>query len=144
MQEFYYTGQVIWSQVDANQHMRHSAYADFAAQARVELLDLMGLSAKYLHAHKIGPVLLKEELTYYKEVNLSERIKVSCELISCKLDASRWRIRHEIFKQNGVKAADVFVEGAWIDTVKRKLTALEGELLEIFMQSPKSKDFFID
>jgi len=144
MQEFYYTGQVIWSQVDANNHLRHSAYADFAAQARVELLDLMGLSAKYLHAHKIGPVLLKEELTYYKEVNLSERIKVSCELISCKSDASRWRIRHEIFKQNGVKAADVFVEGAWIDTVKRKLTALEGELLEIFMQSPKSKDFFID
>lgn len=141
MLNYFYEGQVIWSQVDANQHMRHSAYADFAAQARVELLDLMGLSAKYLHAHKIGPVLLKEELTYLKEVNLSERIKVSCEMVSCKQDASRWRIKHEIFKQDGVKAAEIFVEGAWIDMVKRKLTSLEGEMREIFMSVPKGKDF---
>ncbi len=144
MNKYFYEGQVIWSQVDANQHMRHSAYADFAAQARVELLDLMGLSAKYLHAHKIGPVLLKEELTYYKEVNLSERIKVSCELISCKSDASRWRIQHEIFKQNGVKAANVFVEGAWIDMTKRKLTALGGEMLATFLTAPKSLDFITE
>lgn len=141
MLNYFYEGQVIWSQVDANQHMRHSAYADFAAQARVELLDLMGLSAKYLHAHKIGPVLLKEELTYLKEINLSERIKVSCEMESCKQDASRWRIKHEIFRQDGLKAAEIFVEGAWIDMVKRKLTSLEGEMREIFMSVPKGKDF---
>lgn len=141
MEQFIYEGQVIWSQVDANQHLRHSAYADFAAQARVDLLHLIGLSAKYLHRHKIGPVLLKEELTYFKEVNLSEKIKVTCDLVSCKQDASRWKIKHQIFREDGVKAAEVFVEGAWIDMENRKLTALNGEMLSKFLAVPKVKDF---
>ena len=144
MKDFTYEGQVIWAQVDANQHMRHSAYADFAAQARVDLLDKMGLSAKVFHAQMLGPVLLREELVYLREVNMSEHIKVTCEMIKCKSDGSRWTIRHEIFRPDGVKAANVTVEGAWIDMKKRKLTRLEGELLDIFLSTPKSADFVLE
>ena len=31
----FYEGQVLWSQLDANQHMRHSAYADFGDTSAV-------------------------------------------------------------------------------------------------------------
>jgi acyl-CoA thioester hydrolase len=44
MEPFFYEGQVMWSQVDANMHLRHSAYADFAAQARLMLLEKLGFT----------------------------------------------------------------------------------------------------
>jgi acyl-CoA thioester hydrolase len=144
MQEFHYEAKVIWAQVDANQHMRHSAYADFAAQARIELLEQVGLSAKVFQKQMLGPILLREELVYYKEVNLSEKIRVTCEMTRCKADASRWSIRSVLFREDGVKAAVILVDGAWMDLVKRKMTGLENELLELFMDAPKSKDFLME
>jgi acyl-CoA thioester hydrolase len=44
----FYEGQVLWSQIDANQHMRHSAYADFGAQARLTMMESLGLDLKAL------------------------------------------------------------------------------------------------
>ena len=143
MEEYFYEGQVIWAQVDANQHMRHSAYADFAAQARVDLLEKMGLSAAVMIQKGKGPVLLREELKYLREINLNEYIKVTCELSKVTKDGSRWTIRHDIFRQDGVKAAEITVDGAWIDIKLRKLTVLEEDILKLFMEIPKSKAFSI-
>lgn len=137
----FFEGQVIWSQIDANQHMRHSAYADFAAQARVNMLEKCGLSAKKLFELNIGPILFKEELSYLREVVLNDYIKVTCEILKSRTDASRWAIRHEIYRSDGVKAAVVIVEGAWIDTLKRKLVALPAEMSSLFLSLPRSEDF---
>ncbi|MEX8547090.1 MAG: acyl-CoA thioesterase [Mucilaginibacter sp.] len=137
----FFEGQVIWSQIDANQHMRHSAYADFAAQARVNMLEKCGLSALKLFELKIGPVLFREELFYLREVALNEYIKVTCEIVKSRADASRWTIRHEIYRSDGVKAAVIVAEGAWIDTVKRKLVALPEEMSALFLTLPRSIDF---
>ncbi|MHB8208375.1 acyl-CoA thioesterase [Mucilaginibacter sp.] len=138
----FYEGQVLWSQIDANQHMRHSAYADFGAQARLTMMESLGLDLKALLKYNVGPVLFREELFYTREVGINERIKVSCELIKSRVDGSRWTMRHEIFRSDGIKAATIIVEGAWIDLEKRKLAALPVELLEHFMNSPKGDDYF--
>ena len=71
----FYEGQVLWSQMDANQHMRHSAYADFAAQARLNMLESVGLKLSKLFEYNIGPVLFKEELIYLREVALNEHLR---------------------------------------------------------------------
>lgn len=137
----FFEGQVIWSQIDANQHMRHSAYADFAAQARVNMLEKCGLSALKLFELNIGPILFKEELFYLREVALNDYIKVTCEISKSRDDASRWSIRHEIYRGDGIKAAIINVEGAWIDTVKRKLVALPEAMSALFLTLPRSADF---
>ena len=137
----YYEGEVLWSQIDANQHMRHSAYADFAAQARLSLLGGLGLKPTTLFEHHIGPVLFREELFYLREVGLNEKIKVTCELYKSRADGSRWSIRHEIFRSDGVKAAIINVDGAWIDMEKRKLAVLPQELSDLFMKTPRSADY---
>jgi acyl-CoA thioester hydrolase len=140
----YYEGQVLWSQIDANQHMRHSAYADFAAQARLCLLEGLSLKPATLFEHRIGPVLFREELFYLREVNLNDYIKVTCELTRSRPDGSRWTIRHELFRGDGIKAAIVIVDGAWIDMDKRKLAILPEELSRLFMTTPKSSDYVED
>ena len=138
---YFYEGQVLWSQIDSNQHMRHSAYADFAAQARITMLESLGLKLATLYEYKIGPVLFREELIYLREVGINERIKMTCELIKSRPDGSRWSIRHELFREDGIKAATIIAEGAWIDMVKRKLAVLPIELSQMFMNAPRSSDY---
>ena len=137
----FYEGQVMWSQIDANQHMRHSAYADFAAQARLMMMEHVGVKPTELFKYNIGPVIFREELFYLREIGINDYVKVSSELIKTRSDASRWTIRHEIFRGDGIKAAIVIVDGAWIDLQKRKLAVLPQEFIPLFMNSPKSEDF---
>jgi acyl-CoA thioester hydrolase len=40
-------------------------------------------------------------------------------------------------KGDGTKVATINVDGAWIDTEKRKLAALPPELLKVFQSIPK-------
>src|SRR3569833_146102 len=137
----FYEGQVLWSQIDANQHLRHSAYADFGAQARLTMLEKLGLQPAELFKYKIGPILFREELFYLREIGINDYIKVTCELIKSRSDGSRWSIRHEIYRGDGIKAAIIITDGAWIDMEKRKLTALPAELNEMFMHAPKAADY---
>jgi acyl-CoA thioester hydrolase len=137
----FFEGQVLWAQLDVNQHMRHSAYADFAAQARLNMLESIGLKLTKLFEFKIGPVLFKEELIYLREIGINEHITVTCEIIKSRPDGSRWSIRHELYRSDGVKASVITVDGAWMDTTKRKLTVLPPELSQLFIKAPKSSDY---
>lgn len=137
----YYEGQVLWSQIDANQHMRHSAYADIAAQARLNMLNNVGLNPNTLLAAHTGPILFKEELFYLREIALGDQVRVTCEMYRSRADGSRWSIRHEIFRGDGIKAAIINVDGAWIDMEKRKLTTLPADLSALFAASPRSSDY---
>ena len=136
-----YHGQVIWSQVDANMHLRHSAYADFAAQARIALLDILGLEFKVFQKLRIGPILFREELQYKREVGMNDKIKITTMLTKSKPDGSRWSIKHELFRNDGTLAAIINVDGAWMDVMQRKLTKLPEDLALEFMKLPKSEDY---
>jgi acyl-CoA thioester hydrolase len=138
---FYYEGPVLWAQIDANQHLRHTAYADFAAQARLAMLESLGLKPSVLYGVKIGPVLFREELIYLKEIGMNDYIKVTCEVSKARRDGSRWSIRHDLYRGDGAKSAIITCDGAWIDMEKRKLVLLPPELSERFMHAPRSHDF---
>jgi acyl-CoA thioester hydrolase len=137
----FYEGQVLWSQIDSNQHMRHSVYADFAAQARLNMLESIGLKLSTLYEFKIGPVLFREELIYLREIGMNDQIRVTCELTKSRPDGSRWSIRQELYRSDGIKASIITVDGAWIDMEKRKLAVLPPQLSQLFMKTPKSHDY---
>ncbi|MBC3542244.1 acyl-CoA thioesterase [Rufibacter sediminis] len=139
-----YEGHVIWAQVDANMHLRHSAYADFAAQARISMLDSLGLNFKVFQHLKLGPILFREELQYLREVGINDTIKIESVLTRARADGSRWSIRHELYRGDGVKAAIILVEGAWMDLAKRKLAPLPDDLSQKFMSLPQAPDFVLE
>lgn len=140
----FYEGQAIWSMIDMNGHLRHSAYADFAAQARVNILEKFGFTNELMKLH-IGPILFREELIYYKEIRANEYIEVSCELLKCKEDVSRYSLQSNIYrKSDGIKAAEINVDGAWLDLHIRKLAILPVEIQKAFMEMPKAQGFRIE
>lgn len=145
MQTVFLKSKVLWSQIDANMHLRHSAYADFAAQARVEMLASLGMSASVMQQNKIGPILFREESIYYKEVKPGDTVSVTCLLTKCRVDGSRWSFTQEVFREDNVLAAKVNVDGAWIDMQQRKLTAPPKEFNERFLeQLPKADGFVLE
>ena len=137
----FYEGQVLWSQIDANRHLRHSSYADFCAQARSNMLNTLGLSLDQFAQHKIGPILFREELIYKREIKLDEYIQVSTALSKLNTLNGRFSFRHEVLKSSGEVAAIVNVDGAWLDLTTRKLTNLPESWKPIIQNIPKTSDF---
>jgi acyl-CoA thioester hydrolase len=136
---------VIWADLDANAHMRHTAYMDYAAQVRVAWLMEMGFSIERLNTAGVGPILFTETTSYRREVRGGERIEVAMELIGLSENRKHWRIRQPIFKgargQGGELAALVEVQGAWLDLRARKVAAPPPELLAAIERWPRSADF---
>ncbi len=132
----HYTAQVMWAQIDGNMHLRHSAYADFAAQARMFELEKLGITAEGFLIEKLGPILFREETIYLKEVKPNDTVTVKVALTKCLPDASRWTIRHEIFRSDGKLAAEVIVDGAWLSMETRKLAIPPKTIADNFRLLP--------
>ncbi len=132
---------VIWADLDANAHMRHTAYMDYAAQVRLAWLQEMGFSIARLNQAGVGPVLFREETLYRREVRGGERITVALELIGLSENRKHWRCRQLIHAQDGGLAAVVEVQGAWLDLAARKIAPPPPELLAAIERWPRAADF---
>lgn len=139
-----YEGRVMWAQVDANNHLRHSAYADFAAQARLQVLEQCGFNAAHMEELHVGPILFREELVYLREVRPNDLVRVTCVMTKCREDGSRWSFAQELFREDGVLAAVINVDGAWIDTKARRVTGLPSEWGQRFLSIPRSENFVME
>lgn len=135
-------GQVMWSMIDANNHLRHSAYADFAAQSRINLMRDTNM-ASVLEKAQIGPILFREELIYLKEVRMNDTVRVAIELLSCRTDGARYTMKSSLYRGDGALVATVTVDGAWLDLKLRKLCPLPEEVQAAFLAVPKSTDFVL-
>jgi acyl-CoA thioester hydrolase len=133
--------EVIWADLDANAHMRHTAYMDYAAQVRLAWLFEMGFSIERLNSAGVGPILFTETTSYRREVRGGERIEVAMELVGLSENRKHWRIRQPILKQGGELAALVEVQGAWLDLRARKVAPPPPELLAAIELWPRSADF---
>ena len=132
---------VIWADLDANAHMRHTAYMDYAAQVRLAWLQEMGFSITRLNQSGVGPVLFSETTQYRREVRGGERLTVGLELIGLSDNRKHWRCRQPIHKQDGELAAVVEVQGAWLDLTARKVAPPPTELLAAIDRWPRASDF---
>ncbi|MBP9792663.1 MAG: thioesterase family protein [Flavobacterium sp.] len=131
-----------WSDLDPNFHMRHSAYYDFGAQHRVEVLEQQGLSLRVMQENHIGPILFREECVFRKEIRLGTPITISTKIGKMKPDASRWTIVHELRNDKDEICAVLSVDGAWMDTKLRKLASPTPKIVADVMNAfPKTDDF---
>lgn len=142
MSVFTKTISIRWSDLDPNFHMRHSAYYDFGAQHRIEILHQQGLTVELMQQQHFGPIAFREECIFRKEIHLNDTITISTKIGKMKTDASRWTIVHEMHNQDGILCAKITIDGAWMDTKLRKLaTPTPPIALEVMNAMPKTDDF---
>lgn len=132
-----------WADMDFNSHMKNTAYLDKAADVRQMFLMENGFPIEEFLRLKIGPVVMKDELEYFKEVGLQQRINVTYALAGHAPDGSRFLLRHEIFRPDGKLSARVTSTGGWLNLVERKLMAPPPLLLFAMNSLDKTSDFVV-
>jgi len=130
-----------WADFDPNNHMRHSAYTDYAAEARVRMFNEYGLNLTEFNKLNIGPILFREETIFRREIRLSEDISVEVFLKGISENGERFKFSHKIFKTEGSLAAEVEIYGAWLDLKTRKLTKPPKIVMEALRDIERTEDF---
>jgi len=141
MQSFSLPIQIRWSDIDQNRHLRHSAYYDYGAMARIASFNEHGLTTTKLEELNIGPILFREEAIFKREVKFEDKITIDMQLLKATHDYGRWSIRHQLFKEDKTLAAIINVDGAWIDIAKRKLAVPNEYIQSLFADFPKAENF---
>ena len=140
--EFWKEFEALWSHIDPNGHMRHTAYSDYATNVRVSFLEEIGLEIQDLNTLAIGPIILREFIEYRREILLQDKFKIDLQLAGASPDGIHWRIRHNIYRSSDAKlCCSILMEGSWIDFKTRKMCALPPELSEKFLAIKKTDDF---
>ena len=135
------TFNVRWGDMDFNGHMKNTAYLDVSGDVRMMYFSENGFSMSEFVRLRVGPVVMRDEIDYYRELRLLEPITVSLTLAGLSDDASRFSLRNEFFRQDGKTAARVTSMGGWMDLAARKLTAPPDKLAEVLHGLMKSDDF---
>ena len=130
-----------WADMDFNAHMKNTAYLDKAADVRQMFLIEHGFPVAEFRRLRVGPVVMKDELEYFKEVQLQEQIAVTYALAGHAPDGSRFVLRHEIFRADGKLSARVTSTGGWLHLDERKLIVPPPALLEAMDALEKTADF---
>ena len=130
-----------WSDADANGHVRHTVYPELAVEVRLAWLAEGGFDWRWYEAQRLGPVLLREEIDYLRELPLGARVEVDLEALAASADGGRWRFRHTFTKASGEVAARVVVAGGWLDLAKRKLVAAPDALAAYLAAAPRADGF---
>lgn len=141
MENFLKGVQIRWSDLDPNVHLRHSVYYDWGAFCRISFLNEHNLTSELMQQLQIGPILFREECVFKREIRLGDKVTISLEVLRAKKDFSRWSIQHTIKKNEDTTAAILTVEGAWLDTAKRKLAVPPREVFDVFSQMPLGENF---
>jgi len=132
--------QLRWSDFDPNLHLRHSVYYDWGAMSRLRFLERNGITMKFMQEHSFGPIIFREEARFLKEIRMNEQVTIDIKLVKGRKDFSRWTIQHEI-RKNGIVAALITVDGAWLDIKERKLFVPPREVKDAFEKIDHGESF---
>lgn len=113
--------EIRWADLDPNFHVLHSKYYDFGAYCRMAFLTEHGITTKVMIDNHIGPIIFREECLFKREIKFGDELEVFLKLSKCNEDGSRWSMVHELWINGDTLAALITIDGAWMDTEKRKL-----------------------
>ncbi|MBL7703357.1 MAG: acyl-CoA thioesterase [Ferruginibacter sp.] len=113
--------EIRWADLDPNFHVLHSKYYDFGAYCRMAFLTEHGITPDVMKQNNIGPVIFREECIFKREIKFGDELEVFLKLSKCNEDASRWSMVHELWINKETLAALINIDGAWMDTMIRKL-----------------------
>lgn len=133
--------EVGWGDLDFNGHMRNTAYLDLAATVRMMFFRACGFEMAEFERLRFGPVVLKDEVEYFRELKLLQPVVVGIELAGLNADGSRFRLRNTFHTEDGKLVAKVTSTGGWMDLNARRLGPPPGPLRETLERMRRAEDF---
>jgi acyl-CoA thioester hydrolase len=120
---------------------RNTAFLDKSADVRMMFFAENGFPIAEFMRRSLGPVILKDELEYYKEVRLLEPLRITLAIAGLSEDGGRFSMRNEFWRPEGKLAAKVNSFAGWLDLSVRRLVAPPEALLAALRSLPRTEDF---
>jgi acyl-CoA thioester hydrolase len=133
--------EVGWGDLDFNGHMRNTAYLDLAATVRMMFFRSCGFEMAEFERLRFGPVVLKDEVAYFRELKLLQPVVVGIELAGLSADGTRFRIRNPFHTEEGQLVATVASTGGWMDLNARRLGLPPQPLRATLERMRRAEDF---
>jgi acyl-CoA thioester hydrolase len=130
-----------WGDMDFNAHMRNTAFLDKSADLRMTFFAANGFPMDEFVRRRFGPVVMKDEIEYFREVRLLEELRGTLATAGLADDGSRFAMRNEFWRADGKLAAKVTSTGGWLDLSTRRLVAPPDGLLAALCSLPRTDDF---
>jgi acyl-CoA thioester hydrolase len=132
-----------WGDMDFNGHMRNTAYLDAAGDVRMMFFAEHGFAMREFERLRIGPVILRDELEYFRELRLLDPMTVTLAAAGASEDGSHFRILSEYFRADGELAARVVSSGGWLDLRVRRFGPPPPELAAAMRAMPQTAGFAV-
>ena len=133
--------EVRWNDLDGNRHVRNTAFSEYATHTRFRLLAAHGFDQAQLESLRFGPVMMREEIRYRREVLFGDALVVSVRCAGLSPDSSHWRVHQDVRRSDGRDAAVLTIQGGWIDLNTRKLVSPPAELAAVLQSLPRTPDY---
>ena len=133
--------QVSWAHLDGNGHMANTSYMLIAIDCRFHYFATRGVTPAEFAKWRIGPVVRRDEVDYYRELQLLQPARVRLLVGGLSEDASRFRIVNEIRRADGELAARVTSLGGWLDLGARRLVAPPEPLAAALRDLERTPDY---
>lgn len=133
--------EVRWDDLDGNRHVRNTAFSEYATHTRFRLLGSHGFTQARLEELRFGPVMMREEIRYRREVLFGDALVVDVRCAGLSEDSSHWKVHQDVLRSDGREAATLTIQGGWLHLDTRKLVAPPAELAAILLSLPRTSDF---
>ncbi|HEX8370574.1 MAG TPA: thioesterase family protein [Pyrinomonadaceae bacterium] len=135
------TFHVGWGNVDFNGHLANTSFLDLAVDVRMFYFAENGFPVREFQRRGFGPVVLKDEIEYFKELYMLDEVRITFQGAGLSEDASRFRIRNEFFREDGRLSARLTTNGGWLSFEKRKLIVPPKDLADAMRSLVRTDDF---
>jgi acyl-CoA thioester hydrolase len=130
-----------WGDLDANQHLANRAILDRAADTRLSYFAAHGFPATRFATERIGPVIVRDELVYRKELRLLEAFTVDVRLLGLSSDGTRFELENTFRNASGEVTALVTSEGVWFDLDARRPRPPPADLDAVQRAMPRAASY---
>ena len=135
MKTYFAETEVRWSDLDANMHLANASYMNFTSFARIQYMRELGISLENLRSWNIGPAILREEFSFFKEAHEGQKIIISVTQNGLSEQGELFEFQHNLYDKNtGTHLAQSRVLGVWFSMDQRKITVPPAEMLDKLKQ----------
>lgn len=132
---------VLWSDLDGNAHMGNTSYLAYASNTRMLYFARHGFTLARFALEKFGPVVVRDELAYRKELRLADRFSVDFELVGISENGKGFKVRNTFRNASRDVIASVTSEGVWFDLEHRRPRIPPPDLDSLMRALQHASDF---
>ena len=135
------TFHVGWAHVDFNGHLGNTSFLNLAVDVRMFFFAENGFPVSEFQRRRFGPVIMRDEITYFKEMYMLDKIRITFQNAGMSEDATRFRLRNDFFREDGKMAASLTTTGGWLGFDTRKLVVPPKKLANAMRNLARTEDF---